>query len=174
MNIVLILCSLNVAMSYFNPPVRLNRATSTSLYHKDCEKNNEADTQDTSNDMLSRMDAILDDTDSTQVTTTGPDLALEQAREPLSKTLSLVIGIGLGFAYFLFSHFSPLSQEVNGAQLLALAEAESPSLQQVTCNKNTQNKPILIDFYAPWYISLSLSLSLSFSLCMCIYYMYLF
>lgn len=69
--------------------------------------------------------------------------SIEEVKLPISKEVAASIGAFLGVVIFGVNNIDP---GVNGAELLKIAERESLPVATAAC----QNKPIVIDFYAPW------------------------
>lgn len=68
---------------------------------------------------------------------------IEEMKLPISKEVAASLGAFLGVLAFGLNNIDP---GVNGAELLKIAERESLPVSTAAC----QNKPIVIDFYAPW------------------------
>jgi thiol-disulfide isomerase/thioredoxin len=62
---------------------------------------------------------------------------------PFSKNVAAGIGVFVGVLAFGVQNINP---GVSGAELLRIAERESIPMAQAAC----QDKPIVVDFYAPW------------------------
>ena len=92
---------------------------------------------------LEEMDALINAPIDGDAGSPFEDSSSTRTKLPLSKEVAAGLGAFLGAAVFAVQNVNP---GVSGAELLRIAEAESMPVAVAAC----QDKPIVIDFYAPW------------------------
>lgn len=92
---------------------------------------------------LEEMDALINAPIEEISPSAGAGSLSDKARFPFSKKVAAGIGALLGATVFAVQNVNP---GVSGAELLRIAEAESMPVAVAAC----QDKPMVIDFYAPW------------------------